>query len=148
VGGTSPDVIVIGAGAIGCSVAYYLAGAGARVQVLERGEIGREASWASAGMVTGVAPGEDALSRLYREGAAMFPVFEAAIREETGIDIGYWRCGSLRICRDAGEWSAWERDFAALRTAGVAVEQWDGDTARGHTGALAPDTVGAHFFPN
>jgi glycine oxidase len=146
-GSTSPDVIVIGAGAIGCSVAYYLASAGARVEVVESGAIGREASWASAGMVTGVAPGSDPLSRFYREGAALFPEFAGAIREETGIDIGYWRCGSLRLCRDASEWALWEPEFQALRSAGVAVERWEGETVRAHTPDLASDTAGAHYFP-
>src|SRR5437660_1270873 len=132
--GSAPDVVVIGAGAIGCSIAYSLASAGARVQVLERGEIGREASWASAGMGSGVHPGDDPVARFYREGAALFPEFAAGIRDETGIDIGYWRCGSLRLCRAATEWPAWEREFDLLHAAGVAVECWSGDTVR----AFAP----------
>src|SRR5438093_8385858 len=86
---SAPDVVVIGAGAIGCSIAYYLARAGASVDVVERGEIGREASWASAGMISAAAVGDDPLARFYREGAALFPEFAASIREETGIDIGY-----------------------------------------------------------
>src|SRR6266567_3701156 len=103
--GAAPDVVVIGGGAIGCSVAYYLARAGARVEVVERGAIGREASWASAGMLGSTAgAGGDPLSAYYSAGAALFPEFAASIREETGIDIGYWRCGSLRLCRDAAAW--------------------------------------------
>jgi glycine oxidase len=146
-GGSTPDVVVIGAGAIGCSAAYYLAQAGASVEVVERGDIGREASWASAGMVSGIHPGDDPLSRFYREGAAMFPEFAAAIREETGIDIGFWRCGSLRICRSADEWPVWEAEFQALRAAEVAVECWSAADIRAHSPALAPDTVGGHYFP-
>jgi glycine oxidase len=45
------DVIIVGGGVIGCSVAYYLAQAGARVTIFERGEIGGEASGAAAGML-------------------------------------------------------------------------------------------------
>ena len=145
--GSAPDVVVIGAGAIGCSAAYYLARAGARVTVVERGEIGREASWASAGMVSAQPPGDDPLSRFYREGAALFPEFAAAIRAETGIDIGYWRCGSLRLCRNAAEWPAWEAEFQMLRDGGVTVERWSGDEVRSRAPALAPDTAGALYFP-
>src|SRR5437016_13242789 len=130
--GSAPDVVVIGAGAIGCSAAYYLARAGARVTVVERGEIGREASWASAGMVSALPPRDDPLSRFYREGAALFPEFAAAIRAETGIDIGYWRCGSLRLCRNAAEWEMWEGEYEASCAAGAAVECWTGDTVRSH----------------
>ena len=47
----APDVIVIGAGVIGLAVARALAQRNLRVVVLERGEPGREASWAAAGML-------------------------------------------------------------------------------------------------
>jgi sarcosine oxidase subunit beta len=40
------DVLVIGAGIIGCGIAYELAKVGVRVVVAERGDIGRESSWA------------------------------------------------------------------------------------------------------
>lgn len=45
------DVGIIGGGVIGLSCAWRLAQAGARVALFERGEIGREASWAAAGML-------------------------------------------------------------------------------------------------
>ncbi len=45
------DVGIIGGGVIGLSCAWRLARAGARVALFERGEIGREASWAAAGML-------------------------------------------------------------------------------------------------
>jgi glycine oxidase len=118
------------------------------VVVVERGEIGREASWASAGMVSARPVGDDPISRFYREGAALFPELAATIREETGIDIGWWRCGSLRLCRNEAEWPAWEAEYAALRAGGVAVERWSGDAVRAHSPTLAPDTVGAHYFPD
>ena len=47
----SADVIVVGAGVIGCAVAYHLAREGVSVLLLERGRVGREASWASAGIL-------------------------------------------------------------------------------------------------
>jgi glycine oxidase len=145
---SAPDVIVIGAGAIGCSVAYFLAQAGARVEVVERGEIGREASWASAGMVSAMPTGDDPLSRFYREGAALFPEFAGSIREETGIDIGYWRCGSLRLCRSEDAWPGRVQECQALRDAGAAVECWSADDVRSHAPALASDVLGALYYPD
>jgi len=47
----SADVVIIGGGIIGCALAYRLAKAGVRVTVVERGEIGGEASSAAAGIV-------------------------------------------------------------------------------------------------
>jgi D-amino-acid dehydrogenase len=45
------DVMIIGAGVVGLSVAYYAASAGAKVLVLEKGEIGSGSSWANAGLI-------------------------------------------------------------------------------------------------
>ena len=45
------DVMIIGAGVVGLSVAYYAASAGAKVIVLEKGEIGAGSSWGNAGLI-------------------------------------------------------------------------------------------------
>jgi D-amino-acid dehydrogenase len=45
------DVLIIGAGVVGLSVAYYAASAGAKVVVLEKGEIGAGCSWGNAGLI-------------------------------------------------------------------------------------------------
>ena len=45
------DVLIIGAGVVGLSIAYYAASAGAKVAVLEKGEIGSGSSWANAGLI-------------------------------------------------------------------------------------------------
>jgi glycine oxidase len=44
-------VLILGAGVIGLSLAWELSRRGRRVTILERGEVGREASWAGAGMI-------------------------------------------------------------------------------------------------
>src|SRR5436305_1715751 len=45
------DVVIVGGGIIGLTTAYFLAREGVRVQVLDRGDLGREASWAGAGIL-------------------------------------------------------------------------------------------------
>jgi D-amino-acid dehydrogenase len=45
------DVLIVGAGVVGLSVAYYAASAGAKVVVLEKGEIGAGSSWGNAGLI-------------------------------------------------------------------------------------------------
>jgi len=45
------DVLIVGAGVVGLSVAYYAASAGAKVVVLEKGEIGAGCSWGNAGLI-------------------------------------------------------------------------------------------------
>jgi len=51
----SSDVIVVGGGVIGCAIGYYLAREGVSVAIVERGEIGCEASSAAAGMLAPLA---------------------------------------------------------------------------------------------
>ena len=56
----SVDVIVIGGGVIGCSIAMKLAECGLKVSLIERGQVGCEASRAAAGMLS---PHADAFAR-------------------------------------------------------------------------------------
>lgn len=92
-------VLIIGGGAIGLSCAYYLARAGASVTVVDQGDLGREASWAGAGMILarGLSGARSPLRRLKERGAELFPELSAELRELTGIDNGYRRCGALEL---------------------------------------------------
>jgi glycine oxidase len=47
-----PDVIIVGGGIIGCAIAFFLAKAGVRPLILDRGKVGGEASSGAAGMLT------------------------------------------------------------------------------------------------
>jgi glycine oxidase len=82
------DVIVAGGGIIGLSLARALRQQDARVLVVERGEPGREASSAAAGMLVDA---EDetlpALRVLATAGAQMYPEFVRELQDESGIDV-------------------------------------------------------------
>jgi glycine oxidase len=100
--GSHPDVLVIGGGVIGLTSAYCLAKAGLTVEVIEQGEIGREASWAGAGILPPGQPTKARLpiDRLRAESTSQFADFSAQLREETGIDNGYSRCGGIELVDD------------------------------------------------
>ena len=93
------DVIVIGGGVIGLSVAYELAGQGVSVKLLEQRALGREASWAGAGILPpgNPAQAESPLARLRGESAVTWPTLSRQLLEETGIDNGFRNCGGLRV---------------------------------------------------
>lgn len=82
------DVIVIGGGIIGLSLSIELRKKGARVLVVERGEPGREASFAAGGMLVDC-PFETpaALQPLATASARMYPVFVHELQVESGINV-------------------------------------------------------------
>jgi glycine oxidase len=102
------DVVIIGAGIIGGSIAWRLAQAGLRVDLLDAGEMGGEASWAGAGML---APGGEVLCRslvgdLILKSHSMYPAFVQELGETTGTPIDYLRCGGLELPEDDHDWQA------------------------------------------
>lgn len=101
------DVIIIGGGIIGCSIAYRLAQAGCAVTVVDKGQPGQEASWAAAGMLT---PNADAfhaipetLSELSFASHDLYPDFITELEEETRLKIGYQTTGSVCVACDFNE---------------------------------------------
>ena len=123
----SPDVLVCGAGVIGCAVARELAARGAEVAVVERGSPGQEASGAAAGMLTASAyaiPGEP-LSEICRAAAALYPALVDDLRSETGVDPHYSRCGSLRVPAGADDARALADLAARQERAGWTIERVD-----------------------
>jgi glycine oxidase len=82
------DVIVIGAGLIGLAAAFELAQRSATVRVYDRGEPGRAASWAGAGMLAPYTEGtrDDALLALGAASLAQYPAFVERVQAASGLD--------------------------------------------------------------
>ncbi|KUM40110.1 glycine oxidase ThiO [Pseudomonas sp. EpS/L25] len=82
------DVAVVGAGAIGLLSAYHLSLSGRRVVLVERGEPGREASWAGGGIVSPLYPWryQPAVTALAHWSQDFYPALGERLRQETGID--------------------------------------------------------------
>jgi glycine oxidase len=93
------DAAVIGGGVIGCSIAWRLAQAGMRVAVIERGDVGREASHAAGGMLAPLAEADaaDEFFHLAVASRAMYADFAREVKEASGIDIEYRTEGTLYL---------------------------------------------------
>lgn len=101
------DVIILGGGIIGMSLARELRKHGAEVLIVERSQPGREASWASAGML---APSgsrlSEALAPLTRASAQMFPEFVHEIEDESGTRVDLRRDGAIVTAEEADKRNA------------------------------------------
>jgi glycine oxidase len=91
------DVAIAGGGLIGGVIAMELARAGMRVGVFERGEPGREASWAGAGILSPApeGPGTVPMVPLGKASLTMYPDFVARVGETSGQDCGFRTRGTL-----------------------------------------------------
>lgn len=100
------DVIVVGAGLIGLTLGRELHQRGFRVLIFDRGEAGREASWAGAGMLAGMLTSNPVLRPLALAGAKLYPVWAADLERETYLSVGYRRSGT--IIMDGAPQADWE----------------------------------------
>ncbi len=115
------DTIVIGAGIIGSSIAWRLAQNGLRVALIDAGQVGREASWAGAGML---APGGEvthrtAWSDFAVESLRLYPAFVSELERESGISIDYQRTGALDIAENEADWLELQKRAAKQRELGI-----------------------------
>ena len=96
---SSPSVIVVGAGIVGCTVAYQLAKHGARVQVIEPRTPGQGATRASAGILAPFIEGHGAetLRNLGGRSLGLFDDFMTRLRGDSGRDVFYQRNGTFEL---------------------------------------------------
>jgi sarcosine oxidase, subunit beta len=142
----SADVIVVGAGAVGCSVAYHLAAAGAgRVLVLERADaVGTGATGACAGGFRFQFSSEVNV-RLSLASVPMILRFS----EEHGLPLDVWQDGYLFLVRDREEWAAFRAAADRQRALGVDARVLSPEEAEALAPGIAPDgIVGATYCPD
>ncbi|MGR3913339.1 MAG: FAD-dependent oxidoreductase [Gammaproteobacteria bacterium] len=93
------EIVIIGGGVMGCSLAYHLCKEGKTdVLLLEKGELTGGSTWHAAGQITH-SVSHYALAKMAAYGAKLYP----ALQRETGQACGWHGCGSLRIAYEHAE---------------------------------------------
>jgi glycine oxidase len=108
----APDeLVVVGAGVIGLSIAWRAASEGRAVTVVDPAP-GRGATWAAAGMLAPVSEahfGEEALVELNLAAAGAWPAFASELEEASGQPVHYIADGTLLVAADPSDRAATDR---------------------------------------
>jgi len=110
-----PDCLVIGGGLIGMLTARELSRAGLTVQLLERGETGRESSWAGGGILSPLYPWRypEAVSALAKASQDRYPMLIQEIENEAGMSVEFQKSGLLMPdCDEVDTAKAWAKQFS------------------------------------
>jgi glycine oxidase len=145
----APDVVVIGGGIMGCALAWRLAREGATVRVLERGQVGGEASWAAGGQLVPLA--SPTLPRPLLDhhvaGLRLYPDFVAALREDAELPFEYRISERLVVASTPAELEALRSIQPRQAPAGIRAELWSAERVAAEEPALA-GALGALHLPD
>ncbi|MEQ1870633.1 MAG: glycine oxidase ThiO [Vicinamibacterales bacterium] len=145
----SRDVVVVGAGIIGCAVAYELARRGASVGVIDDRGAGLGATQASAGMLApfNEAPDGGPLLEIAARGLDVFDDFVARLCLDAGLPLNYRRDGTLDVAFDDARLSRLDQTSALLSARGIGAERLDAREVHAYEPALSAAVAGGLLIP-
>jgi len=143
------DVIVLGGGIIGCSLAEELARRGRRVCVVERGTVGCEASTAAAGVLSAQTDLErpGALFELCQASRRLYPAWVRHLERQSGLDVGYHEDGILYLALTSAGAEQMAHRVAWQRRAGFRAERWLPHQVRAREPFATEQIRAGFFFP-
>ena len=139
------DIIVIGAGIVGCAVADELAHRGASVEIVDERPVGMGATQASAGILAPYIETREGhpLLDLAVRSLSLYKDFVERAVSEGGAPVAYQRTGTITVAADESEWSALQASAAFLTRCGVRSSLLDAAAAKEEEPNLAGSAVGA-----
>jgi len=147
---SASDIIVIGAGIVGCAVAYELARRGASVEIVDDRPAGMGATQASAGVLGPYveARAEGPLLDLTSRSLDLFDDFVASVSADSGVAIRYRRTGTLDVATEEAELSCLVSVAALLARRGVPAELLDRQGVHEIEPHLASEVLGGLLIPS
>jgi glycine oxidase len=143
------DIVIVGGGIMGGSIAFELAKRKLNVAVLDRQELMHEASWAAAGMLSPAPDCSAAIPAvpLGRASLAIYPRFVDAIEDASGMRTGFRTGGAVMVISHGNADEELSKLVALHRELGLACEPLQLDKARIMEPALGKDALAAAFLP-
>lgn len=115
-------VVIIGGGIMGCSLAYHLAHEGqSDVVLLEKAELTSGSTWHAAGQITH-STSSFSLGKCVDYNISLY---SGALRQETGHDVTWHGCGSLRLAYTESEMDWLRHTLSVGRALGFNIELVD-----------------------
>lgn len=141
---SNTQVVIIGGGVVGCSLAYHLTKRGLKdVVLLERKQLTCGTTWHAAGLV-GQLRATQNMTRLAQYTTGLFGDLEA----ETGQATGFAQFGSLSLATNDERFEELKRGASMARCFGVEVEVVSASEAQTMWPMInVDDVVGAVFLP-
>jgi glycine oxidase len=142
------QITVVGAGIVGCAIAYELAERGAHVHLIDSRGVGRGATRASAGILAPHIEGHiPELRALGTRSLALYDEFIRRVEHDARRSIEYNRRGTLQVALDDEHASALAADEQALAAAGVECTLMAPDVARRLEPTLSHRATAALLVP-
>lgn len=144
------DVLIVGGGIIGLSLAQELALQKLSVTVLERGQMGQESSSAGAGILAPRAEMEAAgpLAQLLLASRKIYPDFVRQVSERSGMDIDFKISGLLSVALNLEQEVELGRKRQQQTELGLEVQSLSREETLRIESALNPELLSALYFPD
>ncbi len=138
------EIVIIGGGVVGCSIAYQLARRGKTdVTVIERRRLTEGSTWHAAGLI-GQLRTSSSLTALMRLSVSTYQGLE----RQTGYGTGWHEAGSIRVASSDDRWHELKRLITAARSFGFEAHLISAQQAQDRFPPLSTDGVrGAVWVP-
>ena len=140
---TEAQVVIVGGGVIGCSVAYHLTKLGWKdVVLLERDQLTSGTTWHAAGLVVSGMLSDETSTDIYTYSRDLY----ARLEQETGLSTGFKAIGYLQVACDEERYEEMRRSASFMRTRGIDCNEIAVDEARKMWPEAKLDDVIAAFY--
>src|SRR5204863_324490 len=138
------DILVVGAGIVGCAVAHELARRGASVDIVDERPVAMGATQASAGVLAPYIEAREGspLLELTVRSLALFDDFVARAASDSGVAVMYRRNGTIDVGMNQAEMASLQKTADVLGRRGVPALMLDAATVRAEEPQLADGAAG------